>query len=36
MGETKVLWVKTGPNGVAVNPKLMSPSWWESFVDLFY
>jgi hypothetical protein len=36
MGQTKVLWVKTGPGGLAVNPKLMSPSWWDSFVDLFY
>jgi hypothetical protein len=35
MGNTKVLWVKTGPTGNIVNPKESSPSWWDSFTSLF-
>ena len=35
MGDTKVLWVKTGPTGTVVNPEKTSPSWWESFVSMF-
>ena len=35
MGDTKVLWVKTGPTGNVVNPEKTSPSWWESFVSMF-
>ena len=35
MGDTKVIWVKTGPTGGVVNPKETSPSWWESFTSLF-
>ena len=35
MGDTKVIWVKTGPTGGVVNPKETSPSWWESFLNFF-
>ena len=35
MGNTKVIWVKTGPTGTVVNPEETSPSWWESFTRLF-
>lgn len=37
MGTTKIFWVKTGPggSGKVVNPKVESPSWWDSFVAMF-
>lgn len=34
MGDTKVLWVKSGP-GEVVKPKETAPSYWESFTSLF-
>jgi hypothetical protein len=34
MGDTKVLWVKSGP-GEVINPKETAPSYWESFTSLF-
>ena len=35
MGETKIFWVKNGPNTKVVNPKETSPSWWKSFTSFF-
>ena len=34
MGDTKVLWVKSGP-GEVIKPKETAPSYWESFTSLF-
>ena len=34
MGNTKVLWVKSGP-GEVIKPKETAPSYWESFTSLF-
>jgi hypothetical protein len=33
MGDTKIFWIKEGP-GNTVNPKVSSPSWWDSFVKM--
>jgi hypothetical protein len=35
MGDTKIFWVKQGPKGNVVKPQETSPSWWESFTNLF-